>query len=403
LRTAYFDCFAGASGDMVLGAMIDAGMPPEDLREELAKLNLPHFSVTTEKAVKKGIGGTQVHVHIDGPEAYQHRNLSHIYNLIEQSGLALSIQENSKAIFLRLAEAEAQVHQTDIDSIHFHEVGAVDAIVDIVGSVIGISLLGIQKIVCSPIHTGFGAIESAHGSLPVPAPATAALMKEKPVYSTSVKGELLTPTGAAILSTLSSAFGPMPEMTVRQIGYGSGTADLEIPNFLRLFIGDTEGKEEKDEKESVVLVETNIDDMNPQLYDYLFDRLFDEGAVDVFLTPVQMKKNRPGTVLSVLCPPDLRQKLTETLLKEATTIGVRWRTENRVTAQRRIEKIDTDYGAIQVKVARYDGKIINISPEYDDCKRAATQYNIPLKKVLEDVRSMTLQHIHHIKDFPGSA
>ena len=386
---------------MVLGAMLDAGVSLEALNAGLAKLNLPDFSLTAKKVHKKGIGGTQAEVRV-APDASPHcRTFDHICDLIDKSSLDKAIQEKSIAVFLRLAEAEAHIHQTDINAVHFHEVGAVDAIVDIVGSVIGFSLLGIERIDCSPVHVGSGTVKCAHGILPVPAPATAELMRDKPFYSTGIKGELLTPTGAAIVATLSTSFGPMPLMTLKRVGYGSGRADLEIPNLLRLFVGEIEDGEETGDGEKVVVLETNIDDMNPQLYDHLFERLFEKGARDVFLTPVQMKKNRPGTVVSVVAPSGRQDDLAKILMEETTTLGVRWRVDQRIIAQRWIESIETDYGPIQVKVACYRDRIVNIAPEYDDCKRIAKELKIPLKKVMDDVRSAALQHIRHAKNPSG--
>ena len=392
---AYFDCFAGASGDMILGALLDAGLTIERLREEISKLHLSHYELDVEKVVKKGIGGSQAHVTIDQDHHHHHhRHLSHIKDIIENSDLDAPIKEKSTEIFVRLAEAEARVHRSSVESVHFHEVGAMDAIIDVVGGVIGVSALGIDKVFCSPLHVGSGTIECAHGTLPVPAPATAELIKGKPVYSTGIKGELLTPTGAAILTTLSSGFGPMPAMTVGHIGYGAGTADPGIPNLLRVAIGEAKDDTGDYEVEQTVLIETNIDDMNPQLYDYLIGLLLNEGALDVFLTPVQMKKNRPGTLLSVICLPHAVGKFSDILMQETTTIGLRWRVENRIKARRLIKEIDTSHGPIHIKLAQNNGQIINLTPEYEDCKRVALEKNIPLKNILDDVRSAALKQIH---------
>ncbi|MEN8782598.1 MAG: nickel pincer cofactor biosynthesis protein LarC [Desulfobacterales bacterium] len=395
MKIAYFDCFAGASGDMILGALLDAGLTIERLREEISKLQLSHYELDVEKVVKKGIGGSQAHVTIDQDHHHHHhRHLSHIKDIIENSDLDAPIKEKSTEIFVRLAEAEARVHRSSVESVHFHEVGAMDAIIDVVGGVIGVTALGIDKVFCSPLHVGSGTIECAHGTLPVPAPATAELIKGKPVYSTGIKGELLTPTGAAILTTLSSGFGPMPAMTVRHIGYGAGTADPGIPNLLRVAIGEARDDTGDYDVEQTVLIETNIDDMNPQLYDYLIGLLLNEGALDVFLTPVQMKKNRPGTLLSVICLPHAVGKFSDILMQETTTIGLRWRVENRIKARRLIKEIDTSHGPIHIKLAQNNGQIINLTPEYEDCKRVALEKNIPLKNILDDVRSAALKQIH---------
>jgi uncharacterized protein (TIGR00299 family) protein len=392
LKIAYFDCFAGASGDMILGALLDAGLTIERLRAEIAKLDLSHYALGVEKVVKKGIGGSQALVTIDqAHHDHHHRHLSHIREIIAQSDLDEAVKEKSTAIFMRLAEAEARVHRSSVEAVHFHEVGAMDAIIDVVGGVIGLAALGIDKIYCSPLHVGSGTIECAHGTLPVPAPATAELIKGKPVYSTGVAGELLTPTGAAILTTLSSGFGPMPAMRVDTIGYGAGTADPGIPNLLRVSIGESREDTAGYDVEQTVLMETTIDDMNPQVYDYLIELLLDKGALDVFLAPVQMKKNRPGTLLSVICLPDSVGKFAHILMQETTTIGLRWRVENRIKARRVIEKIDTPYGPIHVKLAMNNGRVLNLTPEYDDCKRVALEKKIPLKKVIDEVKSEAMR------------
>jgi hypothetical protein len=439
LKIAYFDCFSGASGDMILGALMDAGLSLERLKAELDKLGLDHFDLQVQKVLKGGISGSQAlvlidevehvhpsetsgdespgghehqhdhnqehhhdhsHHHVHGRSAMpsaphqhgRHRSLSDIRRIIENSTLDAAVKTRSIAVFTRLAQAEAKVHQSDIEDVHFHEVGAMDAIIDVVGGVAGMAALGIEKIVCSPLHVGSGTVTCAHGTLPVPAPATAELIKGKPIYSTGVVGELLTPTGAAILTTLAAEFGPMPPITVTHTGYGAGNADpIGVPNLLRVSIGETENGSGAYLQEQTVCIETNIDDMNPQIYDYLIQILLDAGALDVFLKPVQMKKNRPGTLLSVICTPDEVGKFSDMLLKETTTIGMRWRLENRIKATRSIEQIDTPYGPVRVKVAKNGGRIINTTPEYEDCKRAAIENEIPLKKVLEDIKSTLVE------------
>ncbi|MGD8835282.1 MAG: nickel pincer cofactor biosynthesis protein LarC [Desulfobacteraceae bacterium] len=394
MKIAYFDCYAGASGDMILGALLDAGLTLERLREEIAKLHLSHYELDVEQVVKRGIGGSQAHVIIDQERhGHHHRHLSHIRDIIENSDLDASVKEKSTAIFVRLAEAEARVHRSEVESVHFHEVGAMDAIIDVVGGVVGLTALGIDKVFCSPLHVGSGTIECAHGTLPVPAPATAELIKGKPVYATGVAGELLTPTGAAILTTLSSGFGSMPAMTVEHIGYGAGTADPCIANLLRVAIGEASDDVGDFRIEQTAVIETNIDDMNPQMYDHVMGLLLDQGALDVYLTPLQMKKNRPGTMLSVICPPDAVGRFSDLLMKETTTIGLRWRVDNRIKSRRLIKKIDTSHGPIHVKIAQNNGRIINLTPEYDDCKRVALEKKIPLKKVMDDVRSEALDKI----------
>ncbi len=389
MRIAYFDCFSGASGDMILGALMDAGLSVERLRDELAKLRLSHYELRVEKTIKKGLGGSRALVVVDDHHHHHHRNLHHIEEIIATSGLDDTVKQQSLKIFRRLAEAEAKVHQTTVDLIHFHEVGAMDSIIDVVGGVAGLALLGIERVYCSPFHVGTGTVECAHGILPIPAPATAELLKGKPFYSTGVAGELLTPTGAAILTTISSGFGPSPAMTMEQIGYGAGTADPDIPNLLRIIIG-----EARDDlgygKEQVAVLETNIDDMNPQMYDYLIGGMLDMGALDVFLSPAQMKKNRPGTLVTVICQPYLLERFADFLLRETTSIGLRWRLDNRITARRTIREVQTQYGPIKCKVAGTNHGIINISPEYEDCKRVALGKKIPLKEVMETAKAAAL-------------
>jgi len=390
MRIAYFDCFSGASGDMILGSLLDAGLSLEHLREEIAKLGLSHYEIGVEQVVKKGIGGSQALITIDHHHHHHHRHLSHIREIINNSGLPESVKEKSTAIFHRLAEAEARVHRSDVAHVHFHEVGAMDAIIDVVGAVIGFNALGIEKIFCSPLHVGTGTVACAHGTLPVPAPATAELIKGRPVYSTGVDGELLTPTGAAILTTLSSTFGSMPSMSVQSIGYGAGTSEPAIPNLLRVIIGETEVETMVYETEQAAVLETNIDDMNPQIYDYLIQKMLDMGAMDVFLTCVQMKKNRPGTLLTLVCSPDKVGIFSDFLLRETTTIGLRWRVENRIKAPRKIEILETEYGPVRIKIAKSGREAINISSEYDDCKQIALENEIPLKSVIEKVNSKIL-------------
>ena len=393
MKIAYFDCYAGASGDMILGALLDAGLPIEHLRREIAKLRLSHYALEVEKVTKQGIGGSQAHVIIDQEHHSQHhRHLAHIREIIDNSDLDQAVKQKGQAIFQRLAEAEARVHRTSVEAVHFHEVGAMDAIIDVMGSVIGLAALDIDQTFCSPLHVGSGTVQCTHGTLPVPAPATAELIKGKPVYSTGVKGELLTPTGAAILTTLATGFGPLPAMAVEGIGYGAGTAEPGIPNLLRLVTGTARDDSGDYDIQQTVTMETSIDDMNPQLYDHVMGLLLDAGALDVFLTPLHMKKNRPGTLLTVICRQEDMAGLADILIEETTTIGLRWRVENRIKARREIRQIQTKHGPIHVKLARKDGRIINLTPEYEDCKRMALEKQVPLKQVLADVRLAAATH-----------
>jgi len=345
MRIAYFDCFSGASGDMVLGSLMDAGLSVERLREELAKLRLSHYEVKVEKVVKKGIGGSRAIVIIDeSNHGHHHRRLHHIEEIIGTSSLDETVKQKSLKIFRRLAEAEAKVHQTTMDKIHFHEVGAMDAIIDVVGGVAGLAALGIERVYCSPFNVGTGTVECAHGILPVPAPATAELIKGKPFYSTGVKGELLTPTGAAILTTVSCGFGPPPFMTMDQIGYGAGTSERDVPNLLRILIGEAQDELRGYEKEHIAVLETSMDDMNPQFYEHLMSRLMGMGALEVFLIPVHVEKNRPRTLLTVTCRPHLVERFTDFLLRETTAIGLRWRLDNRLKAPGTVCEVETQYG-----------------------------------------------------------
>ncbi|MCK8601717.1 nickel pincer cofactor biosynthesis protein LarC [Desulfoferrobacter suflitae] len=387
MRIAYFDCFSGASGDMILGALLDAGLSLKQLEEELSKLNLSHYQIKARKVLKNGIAGTQVEVLVD--ESFHHQHARHLHDIaaiLAESDLPMPVKQRSTAVFERLAQAEARIHMTDAEDIHFHEVGAVDAIVDVVGAIAGLSLLGVTRIYCSPIHVGSGTVRCRHGILPVPAPATVELMTGKPIYSTGVAGELLTPTGAAILSTVTHEFGGMPPMITHCAGYGAGQADLPVANLLRLMIGESV-ENAGYETETVAVMETGIDDMNPQIYDYVMEKVLRMGAYDVLLKPVQMKKNRPGNLLTVICRPDNVQRLADMILRETTTIGMRWRLENRLKAQRDVIQVETPYGIIRCKIATAGQHIINVSPEYEDCKKAARNHHVPLKDVADAAKS----------------
>ena len=395
MKIAYFDCFSGASGDMILGAMLDAGLSLEHLQQELAKLGLSHYDVRKAAVVKNGISGSQALVHVEQDHHHHHhRHLADITAIIEKSTLAPAVKRDSIRIFNRLAEAEAKVHNTSRESIHFHEVGAMDAIIDVVGGVIGLHALGIDAIICSPLHVGCGTVECAHGTLPVPAPATAELVRGRPIYSSGVQGELLTPTGAAILTTMADDFGPLPSMTVESIGHGAGTADRSIANMLRVFIGSAPHSEKAFAMEQTATIETTIDDMNPQIYDYLMEKVLQMGALDIFCTGVQMKKNRRGTLVTVLCRPESVTALSDFLFRETTTIGLRWRLDNRHTLQRDFVTVETRYGAIACKTATHEDTLINIKPEYDDCKRVAIEQQVPLKAVMEEAHFHAFASAH---------
>jgi uncharacterized protein (TIGR00299 family) protein len=405
MKIAYFDCFSGISGDMTLGALVDLGLDPEFLESELKKLKLEGYKLSFHKAQKHGITGTKANVeltehenqgnvkhdhdhehshdHVETPEHKHTRNLSDIRQLIANSDLGENIKAITLSIFTRLGEAEAKIHGVTIDEVYFHEVGAVDSIVDIVGSVIGIYALGIERIYSSPLSLGRGMSKSSHGVIPIPAPATLELLKGLPVKQTEIKGELVTPTGAAIISTLAESFGQMPEMVIDKISYGAGFKDLqEQPNMLRICLGHTTSNFESD---TIIVVETNIDDMSPQIYDLLIDKLLAIGALDVFLTPIVMKKSRPATKLTVLVEQPNLQKVYECILTETTTMGVRIYKTDRKKLAREMVEVETEYGIIRVKLGKIGDKIIKVLPEYDDCKRLSIEKGIPLMKIQHSV------------------
>ncbi len=395
MRIAYFDCFSGISGNMALGALLDAGLDFEALRTELDKLHLSGYELTATRVTKNGIAGTLVDVTVAESDA--HRHLSDIEAIIEQSDLSDWIKENSKAVFHHLAQAEAEVHAVPIEQVHFHEVGALDAIVDIVGAVIGVNLLGIDYIVASPIPTGHGWIEAAHGRLPVPAPATAFLLRGAPIRETNVEAELTTPTGAAIITTLADRFGPPPSMVVERIGHGAGHRDLPQPNLLRVMVGWSLGDERAGspayEWDTVSVVETNIDDMNPEFFDYVMARLSERGAVDVYLTPIQMKRNRPATKITALVPAEAVDDVLEVLFRETSTLGIRTHEVQRRKLSRQELTINLPGGKVRVKVGSLGEDIYNVAPEYVDCRRIAEETGRPIKEVYDEAKNIALDRL----------
>ncbi len=382
MKIAYFDCFSGISGDMVLGALVAAGADISQLEGELRRLPLTGWNISAEKVQRRGIFATQVKV--ESHEHHHHRSLSVILGMIDQAGIAPRAADRAKRIFTRLGEAEAKVHQVPVEKVHFHEVGAVDSIIDIVGAAIGFELLGIDEFACSALDVGGGRVNTAHGMLPVPAPATAELLRDAPTFSTGIQKELVTPTGAAIATTLSTQFAKMPAMNLRAIGYGAGSADLaEQPNVLRILIGDAVGADKKIHwDEPVEVIEANFDDMSPQIYGYFAEKALAAGALDIFSTPVQMKKNRPGMLVTLLAKPADVDLLTDLIFRETTTIGVRTYEVRRRILDRETINISTPIGEIRMKVARMNGTVLNAAPEYEDCQRIAAQKGIPLKQVL---------------------
>jgi pyridinium-3,5-bisthiocarboxylic acid mononucleotide nickel chelatase len=424
LRILYFDCFSGASGDMVLGALIDAGVPLDDIRRALGTLAITPDAVWTEQVLRAGIRATKFcvqgedppadhahdrshahdhehrhdHDHGHGSHAHSHdhgiaapshthetrhhhvhRSLAEIDRLIDGSALTGSGKRRAKELFLRLGTAEAAVHGTTLDKVHFHEVGALDSIIDIVGAVYAMESLDVERVAASPLNVGSGTIRSAHGLYPVPAPATIKLLQGVPIYAGPQQAELVTPTGALLVGGYATEFGTIPPMRVSAIGYGAGSRDFaDTPNVLRVLIGEADATAPSAD---VVVIEADIDDMNPQIFGVVMDALLDQGALDVYYTSIQMKKNRPGILLTVIAPPDARERLTATIFRETTTIGVRYREMARECLDREVVTVETSLGAVNVKVARRNGRVLNASPEFDDCARIARERNVPVKEV----------------------
>jgi len=401
MRVAYFDCPSGAAGDMIMGALVDAGVPFEALRDELAKLRLPGWSLERREVMKGVFRATKIDVHVHdhdhagdaaghshahGHDRHEHpdRNLRAILDLIAASDLPATVKANASRIFTRLGEAEARVHGTTVDHVHFHDVGAVDAIVDVTGACVGLHLLGVDQVHCSALPVGGGFVTGAHGRIPIPGPGTAELLKGFPVVDTGVRRELVTPTGAAILTTLARAAGAMPAMTVEAVGYGAGNMELDAPNVIRLFLGRAASS---GGRETIMQVETTVDDMSPQLWEVVIERLFETGALDVYLTPVTMKKSRPGTVLTALCAPDRVTELSRVLFEESPTIGVRWTAYQRERLDREMVTLPTTYGAIPFKVSRLDGRVVTVTPEFDEVRRIARAKGLPVREVLDQARA----------------
>jgi pyridinium-3,5-bisthiocarboxylic acid mononucleotide nickel chelatase len=428
MRMAYLECFSGMSGDMFLGALVDAGVPVRVLEQTVAALGVG-AKLETLRVMRGGISATKVDVYVDGekdlprgeywgrrehehehsderhghshshpgessppgaPAPHEHshgRGLTEIREIISAASISEGAKKTAIAIFEALGRAEAKIHDTSIESVHFHEVGAVDAMVDIVCAAVGAEALDVDQIICSPLNVGGGMVKCAHGTFPVPAPATVELLKDAPVYSSGLQAELVTPTGAAIVKMLVSRFAAFPEMKIEKSGYGAGSRDFPgHPNVVRLTIGEAASNAlaAKTASETITVLEANLDDLNPQVFGYVMDRLFEEGALDAFGMPVQMKKNRPGTLLTVLCKPEDAGNLTQLIFTETTTLGVRRRDEMRQTLARRWEKVQTQWGEIRVKIASMNGTVTNYAPEYEDCRRIAAEHRVPLKQVMQE-------------------
>jgi len=395
----YLDCFSGAAGDMVLGALIDLGLPLDALKGALGGLAIDYGDVVADKVLRAGISATKFrliehespgrastsnataddspgdpqHAHHHG-----HHHLQQIVRAIRHSALSAEGQDRAVSLFERLAQAESAVHNTPIDRVHLHEVGAIDSIIDIVGAVYGFEWFGIDDIVASPLNVGGGTVRCAHGVFPVPAPATVRLLSGVPIYGNGTT-ELVTPTGALLITGFARQFGPLPAMSVSQVGYGAGDRDTQdVPNVLRILRGE---RTDASADERIVKLECEIDDMNPQLFGPLMDGLLAAGALDVFYTSVQMKKSRPGTLVTVIARPDRRPDLTDVLFRTSTTIGVRYEEMSRACLDRAVESIDTPYGPVRFKIARRDGEELNAAPEFDDCARIASERGLPIKVV----------------------
>jgi pyridinium-3,5-bisthiocarboxylic acid mononucleotide nickel chelatase len=400
-RVLYFDCFSGISGDMALGAMLDAGLPLDDLKRGLGSLALGDAHVHADRVLRTGVSATKFkvhehthdhrhdhhHEHGNAPghgaphtHSHAHRSLPEIFALIDRSSLSPAGRERAEAMFRRLAEAEAAIHQMPVDKVHLHEVGALDSIIDIVGIVFAMEWAGADRIVCSPLNVGGGMVHSAHGVFPVPAPATVKLLGDAPVYSGAVQKELVTPTGALIATTFATSFGPLPAMSVERVGYGAGERDdPSTPNVLRVLLG--RAAENQRAGDRVTVIECEIDDMNPQIFGVVMEQLHAAGALDVFYTPVQMKKNRPGTLLTVVAKPERKGEIADIIFRETTTIGLRHSEVARECLQRELLTVDTPLGAVRFKVARRDGRVVNAAPEFEDCARLAAAHNLPVKEV----------------------
>jgi uncharacterized protein (TIGR00299 family) protein len=378
MNIAYIDCFSGISGDMFLGALVDCGLPRKLLKQELAGLSLGPYTIRFSSEQRMHIGGCRIHIRAD-TKHHHHRNLTAIKRIITQSPLNQTVKQLSISVFERLARVESKIHRTRVSDIHFHEVGALDSIIDIVGTAIGIDYFKLDRIYASPLPLGSGFTTSEHGVIPLPAPATLALLKGVPVFGTPLRAELVTPTGAALLTSLTKHYGPMPPMKIARVGYGVGSRTLQDrPNTLRIAVGEHSTEQEADQ---VLILETHIDDMNPEMYDYLMERLVKQGALDVSFSPLQMKKNRPGVLLKVVCAPEQKDACTTIIFQESTTSGIRFYQADRIKLIRKTKVITTPYGRLSVKVFNSPGGGYFASPEYDQCKKIAQKHGIPLKKV----------------------
>ena len=382
MKLIYFDCFSGISGDMIIGSLLDLDLDINFLKKELGKLNLKNYEISAKKIVKSGISATKFDVIGNKKHNHEERNLKEINAIIDNSKLDSKVKNTIKKIFNKIAVAESKIHDESIDKIHFHEIGAIDTIIDIAGAVIGLKKLGIEKIYCSKLNVGTGFVKFSHGKFPVPAPATAEILKGVPVYNDNIGAELVTPTGAAIITTLADRFGEMPSMKAEKIGYGAGTKDIEQPNVLRVFLGEAD----EVKNEMINVIETNIDNMNPEIYPYVIDKLIQNGALDAYLTNIIMKKGRPAIKMTVLAEVKDTDKLYNIIFDETTTLGVRIFRSERKILTREVKTVRTKYGSVRVKISKLGNEIKNITPEYEDCVNIAKKYKVALKKVYEEIK-----------------
>jgi len=388
VKIAFFDCFSGISGDMCLGAIVDAGIPLKELEKELQKISVTGYRLSMKKVDRGHLKACKVAVEVKaGLEVQDRRTWMDVRKIIQASALPQDIKQKGLSVFKTIFEAEAKVHGGTFQTVHLHELGAIDCMIDVFGTIIGLNLLGVKRILSSPVNLGSGFVKTKTGMLPVPAPATAEILKNVPVYSHYVHTELTTPTGAALIKGLSSGQGDMPVMDVEKIGIGAGNRDIvHWPNVLRIFIGTSDSPDKTatpDEK--VIVIETNIDDMNPQVFEHVIAMLYKAGALDVYLTQVIMKKGRPGVKLTALCDESRKEALMKIILRETSSIGLRYYETRRSVMQREIKTVNTKFGTVRVKVARLGGKIIKAAPEYEDCRKIARQNNIPLIEVMKNI------------------
>ncbi len=382
MKTLYLDCFCGISGDMTVGALIDAGVDFETLRDSLASLKVDGYALSADKVNKHGIAATQFRVHVDEEHDHPHRHLKEVLEIIEGGDLPDAVKDNAAAVFQRIAECEAEVHGTTPDKIHFHEVGAVDSIIDIVGAELAKHMLGVEQVYASTMVTGYGTVKCAHGILPVPAPATAALLKGVPVQAGDVEAELVTPTGAALVTQWTSEFGAMPAMQPLAIGYGSGMRDLpDRPNVLRALLGETEDVSMP--TTSITVVEANVDDMSPELLAPLIAKFIETGARDAFLTPILGKKGRPGYLITVLCDEDKLSAITDVYFEHSSTFGVRIRQEDRICLEREWKTVTIEWGTVKIKIGRHNGQVCRTAPEYEACRALAESAGVSIMTIYE--------------------